>query len=135
MTRVLFHVQHLLGVGHLRRAELLAEAMRAAGLDVTVALGGAPVPDVPFAGIRTIALPAAHIAGEDFGTLLDADGNAVDDAWKARRAEALLSLFRSLRPEIVLLELFPFGRRQFRFELLPLLQAARETTPRPLVAA
>jgi predicted glycosyltransferase len=135
VTRVLFHVQHLLGVGHLRRAELLAEAMCAAGLDVTVALGGAPVPDVPFAGVRTIALPPAHIAGEDFGMLLDADGNAVDDAWKARRAEALLALFRSLRPDIVLLELFPFGRRQFRFELLPLLQAARETTPRPLVAA
>ena len=135
MTRVLFHVQHLLGVGHLRRAELLAEAMHAAGLDVTVALGGAPVPDVSFAGIRTMALPAAHIAGEDFGTLLDADGNAVDDAWKARRAEALLSLFRSLRPDIVLLELFPFGRRQLRFELLALLEAARETTPRPLVAA
>jgi predicted glycosyltransferase len=135
VTRVLFHVQHLLGVGHLRRAELLAEAMRAAGLDVTVALGGAPVPDVPFAGIDTVALPAAHIAGEDFGTLLDADGNAVDEVWKARRAAALLSLFHALRPEIVLLELFPFGRRQFRFELFPLLEAARQATPRPLVAA
>lgn len=134
MIRVLFHVQHLLGVGHLRRAELLADAMRTYGFDVTVALGGAPVPGVRFAGIRTAALPAAHIAGEEFGTLLDANGDPVDDAWKARRADALLTLFRSVRPEILLLELFPFGRRQFRFELLPLLEAARAFTPRPLVA-
>lgn len=134
MTRVLFHVQHLLGIGHLRRAELLAAAMRSRGFDVTVALGGAPVPGVSFAGVRTLALPAAHIAGEDFGTLLDAHGDPVDAAWKARRSEALLDIFRSIRPDVLLLELFPFGRRQFRFELLPLLEEARTATPRPLVA-
>ena len=45
-ARVLFYVQHLLGIGHLKRAEILAEAMAAAGLDVTVAYGGRP-PQVP----------------------------------------------------------------------------------------
>ena len=38
--RVLFHVQHLLGSGHLRRAAALGEAMAAAGLDVSEARNG-----------------------------------------------------------------------------------------------
>ena len=40
--RVLFHVQHLPGVAHPKRAEILAGAMQDAGLQVTVALGGRP---------------------------------------------------------------------------------------------
>lgn len=134
MTKVLFHVQHLLGVGHLRRAEILARGMAAAGMDVTVAFGGHRLADVPFAGARVAALPPATIAGEDFSTLLGENGRPVDAAWKERRAAYLLDLFRSVRPDIVLIELFPFGRRQFRFELLPLLEAARAAQPRPLVA-
>ena len=46
--RVLFHVQHLLGIGHLKRAEILAQAMAKSGLEVTVAYGGRAVPEVPF---------------------------------------------------------------------------------------
>ena len=42
-ARVLFYVQHLLGVGHLKRAEILASAMSEAGLNVTIALGGRPL--------------------------------------------------------------------------------------------
>jgi predicted glycosyltransferase len=34
----------------------------------------------------------------------------------------------------LLIELFPFGRRQMRFELLPLLEDAQQRNPRPLVA-
>ena len=50
--RVLFHVQHLLGIGHLRRAEILAEAMAAEGLEVTVAYGGQRLAEVPFRGVQ-----------------------------------------------------------------------------------
>ena len=132
--RVLFHVQHLLGIGHLKRAEILAQAMGNAGLDVTVAFGGHPVPEVPFDGATLALLPAATIAGEDFSTLLDAGGNPVDDAWKAARRDALLALWRRTDADVVLIELFPFGRRQFRFELLPLLEATHAEKRRPRVA-
>ena len=134
MKRVLFHVQHLLGIGHLKRAEILAAAMAAEGFDVTVAYGGHPLAEAPFNGVKLAALPPATIADEDFSSLLDATGRAVDAAWKARRRDALIDLYRSVRPDILLIELFPFGRRQFRFELLPLLDAAYATSPRPLVA-
>ena len=132
--RVLFYVQHLLGVGHLKRAEILAQAMAAAGFAVTVAFGGRPVPEVSFRGIKVAALPAATIADEDFSTLLDADGKPVDEAWRRRRATALLDLYHAIEPDALLIEMFPFGRRQFRFELMPLLEAAQASKPRPVVA-
>ncbi len=134
MKRVLFHVQHLLGIGHLKRAEILAAEMAAKGFDVTIAYGGHPLVEVPFKGVRLAALPPATIAEGNFSSLLDAMGQPVGELWKQRRRDALLDLYLSVRPDILLVELFPFGRRQFRFELLPLLDAARSTNPRPLVA-
>ena len=133
-ARVLFYVQHLLGVGHLRRAEIIAEAMAASGLDVTIAFGGVAVPEVPFRAVRVAPLPAATIANEDFSRLLDEAGTPVDEAWRETRRAALLDLCRQTRPDVVLIELFPFGRRQFRFELLPLLEAVESTQPKPFVA-
>ena len=50
--RVMFYVQHLLGIGHLKRASLIARAMAAAGLDVSVVLGGREVPGVRLRGLR-----------------------------------------------------------------------------------
>ena len=132
--RVLFYVQHLLGIGHLKRAEILAEAMVAAGLEVTVALGGRPLPEVPFHGVKVAPLPSASIANEDFSMLLDAKGRHVDDAWRATRCDALLALYREVDPDVVLIELFPFGRRQFAFELVPLLRTMRGETERAVVA-
>ena len=124
--RVFFYVQHLLGIGHLKRAATLAGALRRAGFDVTLASGGAPVEGIP-----VLQLPSA--SSPDFRQLLDEDGKAVDDAWKARRRDALLEAFRNVSPGALLIELFPFGRRQMRFELLPLLESAHQQNPRPLV--
>lgn len=132
--RVLFYVQHLLGVGHLRRAEILADAMAAAGLDVTVAFGGAPLPEVPFHNVRLALLPAAQIANEDFSTLLDETGRRVDADWRNRRRSALIECYQRTDPHVVLIELFPFGRRQFRFELSPLLEVVHAAHQRPQVA-
>ncbi len=132
--RVLFHVQHLLGIGHLKRAATLARRMAKAGLDVTVAYGGRPVPEVRFKNATVAPLPAATISGENFSDLLNAKGKPIDDAWKAARRDALIELWRKTNPDVVLIELFPFGRRQFRFELLPLLEAIRAEKNRARVA-
>jgi predicted glycosyltransferase len=113
--KVFFYVQHLLGIGHLRRAATLARALRAAGFEVTLASGGLPVE-----GIEVVQLPPA--SSPDFKTLLDQNGRPVDDAWKARRRDFLLERFDH---DVLIVELFPFGRRQMRFELLPLLEKAR----------
>jgi predicted glycosyltransferase len=127
--KVFFYVQHLLGIGHLKRAAALAEALRGAGFQVVLVSGGAPV-----SGIAVdVQLAPASAADMTFRTLLDESGRPVDEAWKRSRAAALLDVWRALRPEVLLVELFPFGRRQMRFELMPLLEDARRLTPRPHV--
>jgi predicted glycosyltransferase len=126
-VRVFSYVQHLLGIGHLKRAATLAQALRAAGFEVTLASGGEPVE-----GIAVLQLPPAS-SDASFKTLFDERGKPVDDAWKTRRRNALLKAFEDASPDVLLVELFPFGRRQMRFELLPLLEAAHQKNPRPLV--
>jgi len=131
--RVFFHVQHLLGIGHLRRAAMLSRAMIERGLEVTVASGGAPVIEAPMPG-RLVQLPPARAADETFSAILTEAGRPIDDAWRARRRDILLHAFAQCAPEVLLIELFPFGRRAFRFELLPLLEAAAAQRPRPGIA-
>ncbi len=131
--RVMFYVQHLLGVGHVRRASLLAAGMVESGLDVHVVLGGEPVPDLNFPGADVHLLPAAHASDASFSDLLDATGETVDDAWRDNRRACLLNIFEALDPDVVMIEQFPFGRRQFRFELLPLLEAAHARDKPPKI--
>ena len=133
-ARVLFYVQHLLGIGHLKRAEILAEAMAAVGLDVTVAYGGHPIEEVRFRNVKVAQLPPATIANENFTELLGENGLPVDDTWRSARRAALLDLHTTVDPDVVLLELFPFGRRQFAFELIPLLDAVHAAENRTQVA-
>lgn len=132
--RAFLYVQHLLGIGHLKRMALLAEALRGAGWQVTLASGGLPVAGVPV----DVQLPPASAGDAGFRTLVDASGAQVDEAWKRARADRLLAAWRRFHeggpPGALLIELFPFGRRQLRFELVPLLEEAKRVAARPLVA-
>lgn len=131
---VLFHVQHLLGVGHLRRAARVARALGDAGLEVVLASGGAPEQGLELGRARLVQLPPIRARDSLFSGLVDATtGAPLDEPAKARRREALLGLLRETAPRIVLLEMYPFGRRQMRFELEPLVAAARAMTPRPWI--
>ena len=124
--RVLFHVQHLLGIGHLRRVAALAKACADRDLEVTVASGGAAIAHLDTGRAALVQLPALRAADERFSRLLDDRGRDIDDDWRARRRAASLDLFARLRPAVLVIETFPFGRRALAFELLPLLAAARE---------
>jgi predicted glycosyltransferase len=132
--RIFFYVQHLLGIGHLKRAAAIARALAEAGASVDFVLGGAPVSGIAPAGVRVVQLPPAIASDAQFTNLLDEHGNKVDETWKAWRRGALLTAFAEAKPDIVLLEMYPFGRRQFRFELLPLLDCVAGLFPKPLVA-
>jgi predicted glycosyltransferase len=131
--RVFFYVQHLLGIGHLARASRIAQALVEDGFSVTMATGGTPVQGFPGPGIEHVALPAVVAGDAGFSGLTDIDGNPVDDDFKARRRDMLLDAFRTSRPDIVVIEAFPFGRRQVRFELIPLLEEIATMSPKPVV--
>ena len=132
---MLLYVQHLLGIGHLKRAATLANAMTSVGLDVTLVSGGPVVPDILVHAKRVVQLPPASAADLSFKALVDDQGNPVDDAWRQKRRDLLLDVWRETKPHALVIELFPFGRRQMRFELLPLLDAARGGVHRPVVVS
>lgn len=130
---VFFYVQHLLGIGHLKRSLILAQTLAKAGWLVTVASGGHDVPWLDRSGLHWIQLPPASTADLSFKQLLDEHGCPVDEAWKERRKQCLLQAWDQASADMLLIELFPFGRRQMRFELLPLLERARAGMHAPLV--
>ena len=134
-ARVFFYVQHLLGIGHLRRAATIARALIGAGLDVTVVSGGGGIPGLDLGGAAFVQLSATRAADLYFKKLLDEDGKPIDDAWRARRSAAVLAAFETCDPHVCIFELFPFGRRQMRFELLPVLEAAGTRASRPVIVS
>jgi predicted glycosyltransferase len=132
-TRILIAVTHLLGSGHLVRARHLARALAGAGHAVTLASGGMPLRtevDEPFAFVQ---LPPVKVEGVDFRNLFDEAGQPIDAARRANRQARLAELVATTRPEIVVTEHFPFGRRQLADEFLGLIAAARAATPQVLV--
>ena len=131
--RVFFYVQHLLGIGHLSRAAAITRALERNGLAVAFVAGGEPVPSLDLGAADVIQLPPARAGDSGFGSIVDDAGRPVDDAWRERRRAALLAAFERCVPDVVLIELYPFGRRPFRFELRPLLDAAAARRPRPVI--
>ncbi len=122
--RVLFHVQHLLGIGHARRAAMLAAAMQRAGLSVTVLAGGEPL-DLDWGGADMVQLPWARARDQTFKPLVDAQDRPLDAAFHENRRRLVLDTLQRVAPPVVLIESYPFGRRAFRVELDALVAAAR----------
>jgi len=114
------YVQHLLGAGHLVRAMSLAEALSKSGNQVLLLSGGFPI-DREVKGYRFFQLPPTRAIEGNFTHLIDEDGNLINDHWRTNRADLLLAEIEKFKPDLVITETFPFGRRQFRFELDSLL--------------
>lgn len=132
--RVLIYVQHLLGVGHLHRAASIARALLREGCIPMLVSGGLHDPTLHgIEGIPFVQLPPARARDATFKILLDANGEVATEGWKAARSAILQKVVSDFAPEAVLTELFPFGRRQMRFELLPLLDMLHKSERRPLI--
>ena len=126
-------VTHLLGVGHLARMAALGRALAAEGWRTVVASGGRPNSTVRIDGCDLVQLPPLHCIGADFGTLLMSDGQPADEAYLAHRTEMLIDVFDRARPDVLITELFPFGRRSLAGEFEAVLQRAQAQVPRPAV--
>jgi len=132
--RIMIYVQHLLGVGHLHRVAAIARAFARNGSPVRLVSGGMPDPTLHgLDGIDFVQLPPARAKDATFKILLDENGTQITDAWRAMRIARLQAVFDDFAPDALLTELFPFGRRPMRFELLPLLANIRQRQSRPLV--
>ncbi len=122
---ILFWVQHLLGIGHFARTAALAGRAAAGGYAAHIAVGGTPVPGAQAGGgVALHPLPALHAADETFGGLVNDRGAPAGEAdWRARR-DRLAALLDTIRPRLIVLEHYPFGRRAFGREIAALLDRA-----------
>ncbi len=123
---ILFYCQHLLGLGHVQRGALLARALAKAGEHVLFVAGGLPVPGLDVGAAEKISLPPLTAADDAAGALALPDASPPEQSYLAERRARLLALLSRHDPALVLLELFPFGRHAFSFELVPLLLALAE---------
>jgi predicted glycosyltransferase len=133
-ARALIYVQHLLGIGHLARVNRIVGALHAAGVQTTLVQGGPDAGLSPVDHVDLVKLVPVKVAASDMTTLLHSDDRPFTDKDKDMRRDQLLDCLHRKRPDILVLEAFPFGRRQMRFELLPLLDEAR-TLHVPVIAA
>lgn len=132
--RALLYVQHLLGTGHLKRTVLIADELRELGVDVHLVTGGMPVDVINTDHLTVHQLEPVRAADSTFSTLVDSLGQPVTQGLMTARIADLKSISQTVRPDVVLLETWPFGRRQLRHELLELCRALHEQQPRPLIA-
>lgn len=128
---VLFYCQHARGMGHLVRSLALARAM--ARQFRVVFLNGGVFPDHISASddIEFRHLPPLALDTQNQLLSLSPE-HSVAQACAARGAMILHEL-QSLKPDVLLIELFPFGRKKFSNELLPLIEHAHAMPKRPQI--
>lgn len=125
MKTLLFYCQHILGIGHLIRSMAIVRGL-APDFKVYFVNGGEVIEDFPIPeGVEVINLPAIK-TDPNFRELQVPTGFTDIDAALIYRRDRLLELCDRIRPTVVMVELFPFGRRRFSTELIPLLERAKD---------
>jgi predicted glycosyltransferase len=129
--RLLFYCQHSLGMGHLIRSFAIAGGL-ANEFDV-VFLNGGPLPQgqQPPKQIEIINLPPLGFDSEM--QLQSRDDNHTVAQAQHLRLDIMRKAFCSVKPDVLLIELFPFGRKKFAGELVGLLEDARALSTPPVV--
>ena len=126
--KIVVYCQHVLGVGHLHRAIELCRVFR--DHKVILVTGGPPV-EVDLPGhVVQFQLPGLKMDA-NFGGLSTVDGELDLEGVKQKRQEKLHCLFLEERPDCLITELYPFGRKAFRFELDPLLETIKGAPDHP----
>ena len=128
--RVVHYCQHVLGMGHFFRSLEIDKAL--VNHDVTLITGGTPLAITYPEHVNVVELPPLSM-DESFGTFVHTDeaGNtrALTDSEitsiQQKRTRMLCDTLKELQPDVFLVELFPFGRKRFSFELIPALELAK----------
>lgn len=118
---LLFYCQHSLGMGHLVRSLALAAELAERFRVVFLNGGRFPKRSAEPAGVEVVDLPPLGIDSD--GRLVSRDRRRTVERAQSERRRIILETQRRMRPDVVLVELFPFGRKKFAAELVPLLEA------------
>ncbi len=120
--KVSYYCQHVLGIGHFQRSLEICKAI-AKTSPTTLILGG-PQVQVSSPGVKILQLPGLKM-DNNFENLQPCDQSLALDQAKTQRVEALFTHFTKTQPDVFITELYPFGRKAFRFELDPILAAIK----------
>ncbi len=116
--KIIFYCQYVWGVGHLFRSLELVRAL--VGHEVVLVAGGRQIDIQLPEHVSLVHLPGLYM-DEEFTTLIPEEAGQSLEAVQRARKKILFSLFEQHRPGVFMIELYPFGRRIFGFELQPLL--------------
>lgn len=120
--RAMFYCQSVLGMGHLIRSAEIARGLADNGFEVSFLNGGEMAGGLELPqSIVVVNLPPIKSDAE-FREIRAADGSRDLEEIKEERRRRILAEFARFRPQVLIIELFPFGRRKFAFELIPLLE-------------
>jgi predicted glycosyltransferase len=124
MKPVLYlYCQHSVGMGHFVRSLALSRALGEA-FDVHFLNGGRAPEGLPLPGGVTFHhLTPLGMDGE--ARLFSLDPSLTVEQAQQQRTAYIMGLVAQRPPDVVITELYPFGRKKFAFELEPLLRAAR----------
>jgi predicted glycosyltransferase len=122
-VKIVFYCQHVLGLGHFFRTREICEKLK--DHDVILVSGGER-PDLPLPGhVREVRL-SGLMMDEDFKNMFSTEKGKQIETVKMERQKRLFQLFEETLPDVFMIELYPFGRKAFRFELDPILDRIRD---------
>ena len=84
-------------------------------------------------GMTVLGLPPLRSDGTDFTRLLTQAGEVADPSYLKARETALVEAIRSFAPDILITELYPFGRRSLAAEFNAALEVACSLPKRPVI--
>jgi predicted glycosyltransferase len=121
--KIIFYCQYVWGMGHLFRSIEVARAL--SDHEVILVVGGREV-DIELPGhVTLVRLPGLYM-DEQFTTLIPEDPDKTIEDVQRKRQEMLFSLCQKHKPDLFIIELYPFGRTIFGFELQPLLDSIQQ---------
>jgi len=123
--RVLMYVQHLTGVGHFVRVGEIAKAL-AVRHEVMITDGGAPAPRPGLEAVT--ALPLPRIRQGRLGLEPIQKGVGIE-AVMSERAAILRDTARRWRPDVLIVEHYPFGKWRLGPEIDAFVTEARTANP------
>ena len=124
MNKVMFYCQHILGMGHLIRSVEIVKGL-IPDFEICFINGGQVIPEFEFPPeIEVINIPAVKTDSE-FNELRPVNDSLTMEEVETIRTKMLLDTCDRFQPDILIIELFPFGRRRFSFELIPLIEKAK----------
>ena len=130
MARIVFYCQSLQGIGHFVRSQEIARHL-AATHAVWFINGGRSIPWASLPdSVTTVHLPCLHWR---LNRLLPVGSNTtVEDTMLARK-EQLRSVIEEARPDVLIIEHYPFSKFAFDQEIQAMILLARSLVPKLLV--